>query len=64
MIGISRALSLINLQRVAADDCLTINLQNLLAYPADVQFRVMDKASGQPLSGDASGVRGEPGDTR
>jgi len=38
MIGIFRALSLINLQRVAADDCLTINLQNLLAYPADGNF--------------------------
>ena len=30
---------------------------------ADVQFRVTDKASGQPLSGDALCVRGEPGDT-
>ncbi|MCP2022188.1 hypothetical protein [Pseudomonas laurylsulfatiphila] len=30
---------------------------------ADVQSRVMDKASGQPLSGDVPGVRVEPGDT-
>ena len=30
---------------------------------ADVQFRVTDKASGQPLSGVAPGVRGIPGDT-
>jgi hypothetical protein len=30
---------------------------------ADVQFRVTDKASGQPLSGVAPGVRVEPGDT-
>lgn len=30
---------------------------------ADVQFRVMDKASGQPLSGVAPGVRVKPGDT-
>lgn len=30
---------------------------------ADMQFRVMDKASGQPLSGVAPGVRVIPGDT-
>ncbi|CAI8933227.1 SURF1-like protein [Pseudomonas sp. IT-196MI5] len=30
---------------------------------ADVQFPVMDKASGQPLSGVAPGVRAIPGDT-
>jgi hypothetical protein len=30
---------------------------------ADVQFRVTDKASGQPLSGIAPGVRVIPGDT-
>ncbi|MNK46876.1 hypothetical protein D3C87_656710 [compost metagenome] len=30
---------------------------------ADVQFRLTDKASGQPLSGVAPGVRAEPGDT-
>jgi len=63
MIGISRALSLISLQRVAADVCLAITLQTLLDYLADAQLRVMDTAPGQPLSGDAPGVRGEPGDT-
>lgn len=30
---------------------------------ADVQFRVTDKTSGQPLSGVAPGVRAIPGDT-
>jgi hypothetical protein len=30
---------------------------------ADVQFRVMDKTSGQPLSGVAPGVRVSPDDT-
>jgi hypothetical protein len=133
MIGISHAPSLINLLRVAAGDCLTFHLQNLLAPTRggqgrnrsvkrnvvmdrttaiagsavilgmaligfgvwrtapptalnevalpdtwseqapgrdgtslgldDVQFRVTDKASGQPLSGVAPGVRVIPGDT-
>ena len=38
MIGIPHAWPLINLQRVAADDCLTINLQNLLACTADRRY--------------------------
>jgi hypothetical protein len=39
MIGISHAPSLINLLRVAAGDCPTFNLQNLLAAPLWEQAR-------------------------